>query len=161
VQAHVFCKLYRRSVLDRAAAAQKRGARSPKKLISNLSALRDELKQQGKKGALKVPFARCVLGMGCVDEHDCLEPDEVLVNDGRGCSERTPVLVGRSPAYHPGDLRVLYAVPKPEALIQAGVSRRGSVMFSTRCAPFHESLMVWSCINVNVASINQGEPACV
>lgn len=72
------------------------------------------------------------MGMGCVDEHDCLAPDEVLVNDGRGWSEASLVLVGRSPAYHPGDLRVLSAVPKPQALIDAGVSRRGAVMFSTR-----------------------------
>ena len=40
--------------------------------------------------------------MGCVDEHNCLASDEVLVDDGRLTAARTMVLVGRSPAYHPG-----------------------------------------------------------
>jgi hypothetical protein len=40
---------------------------------------------------------QCLLLVGVVDEHDCLEAGQVLVNDGSGYMEAISVLVGRSP----------------------------------------------------------------
>eukprot|EP01046_Picozoa_sp_COSAG06_P038913 COSAG06_NODE_4540_length_4164_cov_2.650677_3_plen_90_part_00 len=55
--------------------------------------------REGSKVRISLPrgSGQCLLLVGVVDEHDCLEAGQVLVNDGSGYMEAISVLVGRSP----------------------------------------------------------------
>eukprot|EP01052_Picozoa_sp_SAG31_P010047 SAG31_NODE_539_length_14296_cov_14.408819_8_plen_1116_part_00 len=133
VPATRFAKLQATSYRQRIQAALQ--PQTPAKRIKKLEALKKEITGiEGKKIRISLPrgSGQCLLLLGMVDEHDCLQAGEVLVDDGTAFMEPVDVLVGRSPAYHPGDLQVLRAVPKPDSMIKARATRRGCLVFSAK-----------------------------
>jgi hypothetical protein len=134
VPAHRFVQLQATSYRERIQAALQPQT-SPAKRTKKLEAFKKEITGlEGKKIRISLPKGKgqCLLLIGVVDEHDCLEAGEVLVDDGTGFMEPIDVLIGRSPAYHPGDLQVLRAVPKPETMTRVKVTRRGCLVFSAK-----------------------------
>jgi hypothetical protein len=134
VQPGVFVQLHAQSYRQRIQAALSPQT-TPAKCVKRLEAFCREISGiEGRKIRISLPQGggANLLLMGVVDEHDCLEPREVLVNDGCGYMEPMRVLVGRSPAYHPGDLQILTAVPKPAKMVALGVTRRGCLVFSAK-----------------------------
>lgn len=73
-------------------------------------------KLQDIKGKARILAPKSLILMGVVDEYGLLEYGECFVFPSQGCSE--PVagecVVAKNPCLHPGDIRVLKAVNRPE-----------------------------------------------
>lgn len=94
-------------------------------------ALRSELKKMSRQDAnnqepkLRIPIERSRLLFGVADTTDTLKYGECFLQlEGLETPPAARVLVTRSPCYHPGDLRVLRAMPISELVSRAEVTSK-------------------------------------